>query len=387
MSKKVLFISKVYTHPIDMGNCWETLAQTMILKKLGCEVDFLYVQEKGLNRKDSEMFERQYVQTKEYWGENFFYLEVGKIEKIIKNCLSIFRKHFCGGHEGVYDKYPFFLTSFVKNLQKTNNYDVCYVNYYYLTKLFKKIKFEKMACLTHDVIAYKNLKVNERSYWIDAHQEAKAMQLCTDLFAVQEEEANYFKILSPNSHIYNIYSQYEYNATAPTNNKNIVFLSGNNGFNQNGLKWFVKDVFPLIRTAFPDSKLIIAGGICKVIKGQYDDVEGIELMGYVDNPIDLYKLGDVAINPVYQGTGLKIKTFEAIAYGKVTLVHPHSMAGVFDKQNAPLFASTHPEEWVKFLGNIWNHPDEIDRIKQKDEEYLKSMDEFVISEYKRFLKV
>ena len=82
---------------------------------------------------------------------------------------------------------------------------------------------------------------------------------------------------------------------------------------------------------------------------------------------------------------LKIKTFEAISFDKVTLVHPHSMAGVFRKEDTPLFASDKPEEWVAYLDNIWGHPDGINAIKQKDKEYLQSMNEFIIAEYNRFL--
>ena len=387
MKKKVLVISKVYTHPTDMGNSWGILAQTKALQELGCGVDFLFVQERGLNKNNQDKYNKQYNQTKKYWGNHFLYFSVGRFEKFCKNLLSLFRIHICEGHEGTYDKYPLKLTRFVEKLQEKNKYDICIVNYYYLTKLFRSVKFDKMACFTHDALSYRYLVVNEKCSWIDAHQEASALQLCTDVFAVQDAEREYFQILSPKSRLFTIYSKYPYSSTPVVNNHNIVFLSGNNGFNQNGLKWFVKEVYPLIKSKFPDSKLIIGGGICKVVQRQYDSIEGVELIGYVDSPLDLYKLGDVAINPVYQGTGLKIKTFEAISYGKVTLVHPHSMAGVYDKEKAPLFASANPESWVEYLTKIWNNVEEIARIKEQDKEFLSRMDNFVISEYKRFINL
>ena len=62
------------------------------------------------------------------------------------------------------------------------------------------------------------------------------------------------------------------------------------------------------------------------------------------------------------------------------------MAGVFRKDNAPLFASDKPEDWVAFLENIWGNLDAISAIKQKDKEYLQAMNEFIVSEYNRFLK-
>lgn len=67
------------------------------------------------------------------------------------------------------------------------------------------------------------------------------------------------------------------------------------------------------------------------------------------------------------------------------MVHPHSMAGVFRKEDAPLFASDKPEDWVVFLKKIWGHPDAINVIKQKNKAYLQAMNEFIIGEYNRFI--
>lgn len=81
-----------------------------------------------------------------------------------------------------------------------------------------------------------------------------------------------------------------------------------------------------------------------------DDLgEGVKLIGYVDSPNVLYEQGDVAINPTYQGTGLKIKTFEAISYDKVTMVHPHSMKGVFEKDKTSLFSRINLKTGLIFL--------------------------------------
>lgn len=385
MQKKVLIVSKVATHPVEMGNSKAILAQAQALKEIGCEVDFLLVQEAGLSKGQKEKIEIYYQETKNYWNEHFLSLNVSWIEKSYKNLVSLYRKHCQGNHEGTYDRYPIRLTSYVRKLQTQKHYDICLVQYYYLTKLFKAVRFDKMACFTHDVFAYKNLIVQENVGWIDANQEAKAMQLCSDIFAIQEEEKNYYRILAPQSRVYNVYTPYNYHETPCVGNHNIVFLSGNNVFNQNGLKWFVNEVYPLIREIFQDAKLIIAGGICKVIKDQYADMDGVELIGYMEDPIDLYKMGDVAINPVYQGTGLKIKTFEAISYGKVTLVHPHSMAGIYRKDTAPLLSSDNPKDWIDYLVEIWADSIKILDIKKRNKAYVESMNHFVLEEYKRFL--
>ena len=129
---------------------------------------------------------------------------------------------------------------------------------------------------------------------------------------------------------------------------------------------------------------MIGGSISNTLKGQ--DIANVEVQGFVDDPAIFYAQGDVCINPCYQGTGLKIKTFEAISYDKVTMVHPHSMEGIYKPDEAPIFASAEPIQWVKFLEQVWGDPIQIEKIKQQNKIYLDRMEAFVDKEYQRFLK-
>lgn len=381
---KILIISKCPTHPTNAGNRWGILAQAQILERLGNEIHFLYVQELPM-RGNVKAYERDLEETSKYWGTSFHLFNVPKIEKLSFNIKKYIDKTFFNNYYNVDEVYPVGLSSYIARLQKREIFDICIVNYVYLTKLFDKVKFPKTAVFTHDCMSYKDLMVNEPCRTMNAHQEAKGLQRCQHIFAVQDEEMAYFHLLSPRSKVYNIYSKYDYHPQPIAGNHNIVFLSGGNTYNVNGIHWFVKEVFPMIRKRFNDAKLLIGGSICKVIK-DLEDVSGVQLLEFVDNPADFYAKADVAINPVYQGTGLKIKTFEAISYDKVTLVHPHSMAGVFQKETAPLFALKKAYQWVECLENIWKSKELILKIKKRNQMYLDSMNEFIVSEYKRFLE-
>lgn len=380
---KILIVSKCPTHPTNAGNRWGILAQAQILQKLGNEIHFLYVNELPM-RMNSMPYLKDLEETSKYWGNRFHLFTVSKVTKLCFNIKKCIDKFFFDDYFNVDEVYPNGLSSYVSKLQSKEHFDICIVNYVYLTMLFTKVKFPKTAVFTHDCMSYKNLMVNEPCRTMNAHQEAIALQRCQHIFAVQDEEMAYFHLLSPKSKVYNIYSKYDYHPQDIVNNHNIVFLSGGNPYNVHGIHWFVKEIWPLVIKRFSDAQLIIGGSICKVIK-DIEGTTGITLYGYVDVPADFYAQADVAINPVFQGTGLKIKTFEAISFDKVTLVHPHSMAGVFKKDNAPLFASDKPDDWVTFLKKIWGHPDAINAIKQKNNEYLQSMNKFIISEYNRFL--
>ena len=381
---KILIVSKCPTHPTSACNRWGILAQTQILKDLGNEIFFLYIDERPMKHNSLEHL-KAYEETKAYWGEYFFYLRVSQLEKFYFNLIMKYNKRFHNGYQSCDVNYPHKLTAYVNRLDAQYDFDICIVNYYYLTKLFENISIPKKALFTHDCFAYKDLVVGERTMAIDANTEAKAMQRSPYILAVQDQEKYYFEILSPRSKVYNIYSKYTYQSSPVIGNHNIVFLSGNNSYNINGLRWFLKEVFPLIRKHFVDAQCIIAGAICQMIIN--DDLgEGVKLIGYVDSPNVLYEQGDVAINPTYQGTGLKIKTFEAISYDKVTMVHPHSMKGVFEKDKTSLFFSDKPQDWIDFLVKLWRTKEIlITDMKKSNGDYMRRMNEFIVNEYIRFL--
>ena len=350
---------------------------------MGCDVHFLYIEERGL-KTPKEQYDQDLNETKAYWGDKFHLLRVTKLQKALFNLNMRYRKLFCHWHYHVDDNYPWGLGKMVNALDNKYHFDICIINYYYLSKLFTQINIPKKAIATHDLIAYKDIKIGEPTLCITADTEAKAMQRCPHIFAVQTVEADYFQMLSPKSKVYNIFGKFDYTPQPVAGNHKIVFLSGGNGYNQNGIRWFLKEVFPAIRNRFDDAQLLIGGSLCKAMP-ELKAYEGVEVQGYVDDPAAFYAQADVCINPCYQGTGLKIKTFEAVSYDKVTMVHPHSMEGIYDKDHAPLFASDKADDWVRFLEKIWGSTRAIEEIKKRDKEYLEAMEKFVDSEYKRFL--
>lgn len=380
---KILIVSKCPTHPTDAGNRWWILSQAEMFISLGHEVHFLYINEMPL-RRDRTPYLVGMKKTNEYWGDRFHFFKVSKWMKFKMVLTQYFRLYCNRYHWKIDDEYPKGLEKVVNDLDSNLHFDICIINYYYLSRLFEKINIPKKAIATHDVFAYKNLKIGMPTMCLTADAEAKAMQRCPHIFALQEQEADYFQILSPNSKVYNLYGKYEHHSQPIVGNHKILFFSGGNIFNQNGIKWFLNDIFPVVRQYVPDAELIIGGSICNILSS-FDTIDGVKIFGSVDDPADFYKLADVAINPVYQGTGLKIKTFESISYDKVTMVHPHSLTGVFKKDSAPLFASDDPYEWAKYIKNIWSSSEIIHSVKIQNKKYLDEMSKFILSEYNRFL--
>lgn len=374
---KVLIVSTNLSHPTDAGNRAAIMGQVQLLVHLGCEVHFLFADMSLRNTDDSQMIK--------YWGDRYHIYHLNIFGKLRRLTLDKIRPTFSHGYWKCDDHYPVGLESFVNRLDSTHHFDAIIIQYMRLSKLLTKVSIPRKGIYTHDVFSYKDIRVGGPFYeTCNAHQEAKALQRCPHVFAIQEEEATYYQFLSPKSKIYTVYSHFDFHDQEITNRKNILYVASRMEFNVNGIKWFLDNVWPEFIKQQPSAKLLIAGTVCEKIDNNI--YNNVELLGRVDSLDEFYQKGDVVINPVFQGTGLKIKTFEALSYGKTTIVHPHSTTGVFQKETAPLLVATQPQEWAEMLNRVFSGSISTDTQKHLAKQYILKMNTQIEEQYKQFLQ-
>ena len=85
-----------------------------------------------------------------------------------------------------------------------------------------------------------------------------------------------------------------------------------NPINVQALEWILGAVFPHIQKKRADSELVVAGEVGRVRRWP----NWVSLLGNQDSLVDTYARAAVVINPVKFGTGLPVKTIEALSYGK-----------------------------------------------------------------------
>lgn len=379
---KVLIVSTCPTHPALAGNSRFILNQVNLFERMGHEVHFLYIFEKAIS------FHRTHDsldELKSYWKDRLHVYHVSMFQHLINVLTVRFRNMTNHCYYKCDDYYISGVDKYLGKLQKIHHFDACIVNYYFLSKLLIKTSIPLKGLVTHDYFAYKSELVGTKKVALNttAHEEAKALQRSPHIFALNSDEAIYFSKLSPLSKIYNIYSYFDYHPTNIVGNHNILFLSGSNVYNINGINWFIKQIWPKIKEQFKDANLIIGGSICAKKELIHKD-DSVIFCGVVDNSMDFYSKGDVVINPTFQGTGLKIKTFESISYDKISMCHPHSKIGIFDPYTAPLFSSKEPSEWVNYLIEVWNSKKRILEIKNNNKDYILRMQKYIESEYNNF---
>ena len=123
-----------------------------------------------------------------------------------------------------------------------------------------------------------------------------------------------------------------------------LFLGSNFYANTEGLLWFVKEVLP-----FVDIRLQIVGRGMEKIKPQLPDDNKMEVYGSVPNLKEFLENADVMIMPIFKGSGMKVKTCEAMMYGKYIIGTTETFEGYdVDFEKIGALANT-KEEYIQAI--------------------------------------
>lgn len=163
--------------------------------------------------------------------------------------------------------------------------------------------------------------VSGSSAWFSCTQreEAEALSRADAVIAIQRNEMRHFEKLSGMSTPVHLVSYLDPPIRIPrVPEKEVVFgiISSDNLINVKSMEWFLASVWKPFCELQPNARLMIAGGICSHVP---PGTAGIELLGSLSETQDFYARVDVCLNPSVVGTGLKIKTIEAMAAGRAVV--------------------------------------------------------------------
>lgn len=112
---------------------------------------------------------------------------------------------------------------------------------------------------------------------------------------------------------------------APKPSKDLLFVGNIYDPNIRGVKQFIGKVWPTVKKAIPECRLFICGRVCEAFN---EKIEGISFLGVIPDLIPYYKSAAIVINPVPYGSGLSIKTVEALSYGKCLVTTKAGISGI-----------------------------------------------------------
>lgn len=365
--KKILVISHVYSHPTNVGNKKYILDYCKALQKKGAEVYFLYI---GKQNKEEEL------QTSEAWGSKAFYIYLSGYDVFLGRCLKYFCKKILKRVMLDYLFVKYGINNQIRNIENEIVPDTVIVNYYWLSKALTLSNAKKRVIATHDCFTNKFERLGIQDLSMTPSLEQKYLRRSNMIMSIQENESQFFRILAPHIPCITVYPPLTFTKQDVVDNKNILYIASNNQLNKEGLVWFIDSIFPQIVSLSSQYTLIIGGKISDSVR-EYSNNPNIKILGMVDNLEDFYEQGNIVVNPTLKGTGLKIKTIEAISYGKLVITSKHSSEGLYDNKDIPTFIGESSSDFVEIFKLIEREGNKIFESQQlRCSQYIKDVNDY-----------
>ena len=217
--------------------------------------------------------------------------------------------------------------------------DIVLIEYVKLAYLLEALPDKKSITRiidTHDVLHRRFQQFNERQqpHWIEisAEEEAAALQGFDIILAIEPGEAGWFKQVVPSANVllcpHATLLDAMVKPSNPTMNSPVTlgYLGSDNASNRDALEAFLEGVWPDLVARYTDSIELLIGG--QVSFDSQLAVGPIRVLGPVKDLSGFYEQVDIAINPALYGTGLKIKSVEALSFGKPLVCTREGAAGL-----------------------------------------------------------
>lgn len=200
---------------------------------------------------------------------------------------------------------------------------------------------------THDLMAARveNFAAFGEQHFIriDALEELRILDGFGAVLAIQPEEARWLDAALPGGRVLHVPhalpapARAELSAPAAAGRpRRVVFVGGDSPMNRDGLAWLIDQVWPCV--ARRGAELHIAGGICSKLPPPGRRPPGIVAHGLVADLAGFLLSADLAVNPVFYGGGLKIKTVEYLCHGLPSVLTEEAAYGLPREEEGSAYA-------------------------------------------------
>jgi polysaccharide biosynthesis protein PslH len=311
---KLLIISPVPTDPQTAGNRARVSNLIAILEHLGHDVTFAYVPYETADYKAMERRLGRQLHILRSEGPPLHTL-AGRAKRKILRALSLRSAHlWC-----VDDWFDNGLLSQVTRLQNAGDFDTVLIEYVFLSKLATVFPESVRTIIdTHDLMGdrheiYLNSGLQPVWFATKPEEEIQALNRANAVIAIQEDEAAYLrKRVSGEVFCVGYIGSLDGAPLPDPGGSRILFVGSANPINIRGLEWFLQSAFPEIRARIPGCELAIAGAASEGRTWP----DAVLALGQMESLTPVYAPATVVINPVTFGTGLPVKTIEALSHGK-----------------------------------------------------------------------
>lgn len=215
-------------------------------------------------------------------------------------------------------------------------FDIVHCNHFFLMPIARRLAQQTGAPIlldSHDLQARQFALINKRMPWLRPlvscemmlAQELEAMRGADLLLHLNAQEAEDFRALLPEKRHELLYPAIPEAPTGPGGD-DILLVASNNTANVESVIWFLRDVAPRLR-----SSVQIVGNVDEGVRAREPELfrrHSDWFTGRVEDPGAAYAGARLVLLPTISGTGLSIKSVEALSSGLPIIATTLAMRGM-----------------------------------------------------------
>lgn len=364
--KKLLMVTNAPICPVINGSRKRMYNLVKLMEKAGCEVQILIS-----NDRVGYMATKDQMPNKIHFFDSdrkktFMAVKRNEIrEKLPIDILKVYPVPYM-----IDDMFPNGLDEFVAELHKKEHFNYVMVEYVYMSKALTKLGKEVTKILdTHDILAdraymYYDMGVKPKTFYTSKGQERKGLLRADIILAIQKDERKYFiNQLRNKRKVLTVGNYFETVTNAKIcPQKKVLFVGSNNDPNREALQYFLNHIWKEVKKRVPDAEFLIAGDVSSSVS----DSDLYTRVGYVEDLSDVYKEARVVVNPMLSGTGLPIKSIEAMAYGKAMVMTESGARGLYREGKEPkaFLLAKDTEDFIEKLIRLLNDDKMTEQVQK-----------------------
>ncbi len=134
--------------------------------------------------------------------------------------------------------------------------------------------------------------------------------------------------------------------------------------NQEGLEWFLREVWPVLHRRNPTFSLHVAG---RHMPAHWENrhLEGVHFHGEVEDARAFINAHSLMVVPLFSGSGMRVKILEGMALGRVVLTTTLGLEGIPAQSGQEVFIADTARAFVQAVEFCLNHPQQMLEIAHK----------------------
>lgn len=126
--------------------------------------------------------------------------------------------------------------------------------------------------------------------------------------------------------------------------------------NIEGLRWFLKNVWPVLSHKFPQLKFYIAGREMPSWLLNMK-LENVVVLGEVEDAEQFVNSKRIAVVPLFSGSGIRIKIIESMSLGKAVVSTSTGAEGIDYENGKNIFIADTAEDFIQAVATLYTQPE------------------------------